>query len=304
MRFLQQILTSKHHQNTRDLIALGLESRQLLKALLVENEIQFDYAKTGIANIYKTQSAYRAGLKNNAEFDQYGWNRHAIGLDELHQLDQNLVLDDVVGAIYSADDGCGNLYLFCQALAQLMQAHGVSFHFQQTLTTQYRKQNQWHLVFQQSHEEMPFDQVILANGATIDQFLPQSSQTYPVKGYSVSLDLSALPALDRPKICLLDEACKIATAPLGQQFRVAGMVEWVGFDDRPVPAKINQLQSWVQKNYPQLDPLECDCWACLRPMRPNMQPKVGLAQPNLWLHAGGGHLGWTNALLCLINSVR
>ena len=109
---------------------------------------------------------------------------------------------------------------------------------------------------------------------------------YPVKGYSITVELDDQASQEAaPTVSLLDDATKIVTSRLGDdRFRVAGTAEFSGYnrdirDDRIRPGVCTR----------RVVP-----WAGLRPMLPNMMPRVGPGRlPTVFYNTGHGHLGWT-----------
>lgn len=58
--------------------------------------------------------------------------------------------------------------------------------------------------------------------------------------------------------------------------------------------RIRPLVDWTRRMFPSLDTSEIVPWAGLRPMMPDMMPRVGAgARPGVFYNTGHGHLGWT-----------
>ena len=119
---------------------------------------------------------------------------------------------------------------------------------------------------------------------------------YPVKGYSITVNL-----LDEnsqraaPNVSLLDDATKLVTSRLGvDRFRVAGTAEFNGFNRDIRADRIRPLIDWVNQCFPGVNTRQVVPWAGLRPMMPNMLPRVGAGRrANVFYNTGHGHLGWT-----------
>ena len=121
---------------------------------------------------------------------------------------------------------------------------------------------------------------------------------YPVKGYSITVDLDdAAAARPRPWVSLLDDKRQDRHQPLGR---------------RPLPGRRHGRVQRREPRHPRrphpaagrLDPSSCFPtrrapasvvpWAGLRPMTPNMMPRVGAGRrPGVFYNTGHGHLGWT-----------
>jgi D-amino-acid dehydrogenase len=80
------------------------------------------------------------------------------------------------------------------------------------------------------------------------------------------------------------------------RFRVAGTAEFNGFNRDIRADRVKPLIDWVQQCFPGIDTRSVVPWAGLRPMMPDMLPRVGRGKaPNVFYNSGHGHLGWTLA---------
>ena len=118
---------------------------------------------------------------------------------------------------------------------------------------------------------------------------------YPVKGYSITIDLDDRGREAAPKVSLLDDQAKIVTARLGDRFRVAGTAELAGENYDITRSRIKPLLEWVHDNFPDINTSQYSSWTCLRPMTPDMMPIVRQSsrEPKIFYHTGHGHLGWS-----------
>jgi D-amino-acid dehydrogenase len=117
-----------------------------------------------------------------------------------------------------------------------------------------------------------------------------------VKGYSITVNLDdAVSQASAPQVSLLDDATKLVTSRLGlDRFRVAGTAEFNGFNKDIRADRIQPLVDWVAQCFPGVSTRQFTPWAGLRPMMPNMLPKVGQGKSsNVFYNTGHGHLGWT-----------
>ena len=94
---------------------------------------------------------------------------------------------------------------------------------------------------------------------------------------------------------LLDDAAKIVTSRLGaDRFRVAGTAEFNGFDRDIRADRIRPLVDWTRRFFPGVATERIEPWAGLRPMMPDMLPRVAAGRrPRVFYNTGHGHLGWT-----------
>ena len=58
--------------------------------------------------------------------------------------------------------------------------------------------------------------------------------------------------------------------------------------------RIAPLVHWTRRYFPKVSTEQVVPWAGLRPMTPNMMPKVGPGRrKGIFYNTGHGHLGWT-----------
>jgi len=117
-----------------------------------------------------------------------------------------------------------------------------------------------------------------------------------VKGYSITVNLpDAVSQAAAPMVSLLDDKAKIVTSRLGRdRFRIAGTAEFNG-ENRDIRAdRVRPLVAWCETHFPDVSTENVIPWAGLRPMMPNMMPRVGAGRhERVFYNTGHGHLGWT-----------
>jgi D-amino-acid dehydrogenase len=121
---------------------------------------------------------------------------------------------------------------------------------------------------------------------------------YPVKGYSITVQLDDDESrAATPWVSLLDDKAKIVTSRLGQnRFRIAGTAEFNGYNKDIRDDRIAPLTKWVENLFPDVSTEHAIPWAGLRPMMPNMMPRVGPGKASgVFYNTGHGHLGFTLA---------
>lgn len=78
------------------------------------------------------------------------------------------------------------------------------------------------------------------------------------------------------------------------RLRVAGTAEFNGLNRDIRDDRIKPLVDWTRMHLPEVDTKCVVPWAGLRPMTPNMMPRVGKGQAQgVFYNTGHGHLGWT-----------
>ena len=153
--------------------------------------------------------------------------------------------------------------------------------------------------FDGSRVSLTFDGIVICagvHGRGLAAQLGDRLNIYPVKGYSITVGLhDAASQAAAPQVSLLDDETKLVTSRLGaDRFRVAGTAEFNGIDLNIRADRIKPLVNWVNECFPGVDTRRVEPWAGLRPMMPNMLPRVGAGKKaNVFYNTGHGHLGWT-----------
>jgi D-amino-acid dehydrogenase len=144
-----------------------------------------------------------------------------------------------------------------------------------------------------------FDALVVCAGVQSRSFATQLGDRvniYPVKGYSITVNLlDPQSQASAPTVSLLDDETKLVTSRLGaDRFRVAGTAEFNGYNKDIRADRIRPLVDWVNQCFPGINTRQVVPWAGLRPMMPNMMPRVGRGNAaNVYYNTGHGHLGWT-----------
>ena len=148
-------------------------------------------------------------------------------------------------------------------------------------------------------EASQFDKIVICSGILsrdLASSLGDRINVYPVKGYSITVSLPE-PEDQKaaPWVSLLDDKAKIVTSRLGlTRFRVAGTAEFNGVNRDIRAERIEPLVSWCRMHFPGMSTRQAVPWAGLRPMMPDMMPRVMQGRnPRVFYNTGHGHLGWT-----------
>ena len=231
---------------------------------------------------------------------------NALGSD-LRALDQRACLDvepalepaaeKIVGAIYSPEDESGDAYAFTVKLAEEAARLGARFKFDRTIEALAPKGERIERVIT-DRESFSADAIVLSLGSysplllrTLGIRLP----IYPAKGYSVTLPIRD--GNRAPSRSITDEDKKLVFGRLGDRLRVAGRVEFKGYDPKIEPARCQALAEDLESFFPgAADQGKPDYWAGLRPLTPDTLPVIGPSRfSNLFLNTGHGTYGWTLA---------
>ena len=286
-KFLWHTLNGVYARNTADTIRLGIESRELLRQIAKDENLKFDQSDCGILHFYKDESYFNDAMSVKELYNAHGCEWDIVNPSLIEKLEPTLKNAEILGGTWTPSDWTGDIHKFCRELAKVMEK-------------KYKVKFQYGFDIRHIEEVSYFDKVVIANGVdcyhlakTVGDTLP----VYPVKGYSITINLDKESAKFAPTVSLLDDQAKIVTARLGNRFRVAGTAELAGENWDIRKDRIEPLLRWVNVNFPQIDTSNYVSWACLRPMTPNMMPivKQSKKNPKVFYHVGHGHLGWTLA---------
>ena len=286
-KFLLNTIAHKHARNTAETIQMGMKSRDLYKELIAEEGLEFDQSFKGILHFYKDRSYFDNAwsVKELYEANRCQWQM--VGPQEINEIEPALRNDGdtFLGGAWTEDDWVGDIHKFCTELATVLKnKYGVLFTFEGKV------HNIKNLDF--------YDAIVVSSGVgstALAKTVGDTLDVYPVKGYSITINLDDESFKHVPTTSLLDDQAKIVTSTLGRRFRVAGTAELTGENYDIRRDRIEPLLNWVHKNFPKINTHDYSSWACLRPMTPDMMPivKQSANNPKVFYHTGHGHLGWT-----------
>lgn len=287
-KFLWYTLVQDYGRNTADTIRLGLKSRTLYKEIIKEESLEFDQRFCGILHFYKNEEYLRNAVSVKELYNANGCEWDILSPMQTLSLDPALKnVEGVLGGAWTPSDWTGDIHKFCVELKRVLEnKYNVKFVFDFKIDTSYT-----------DYLLNSYDSIVVSAGVgsvEISKMFGDSLPIYPVKGYSVTINVKDDDMIHVPKVSLLDDQAKIVTSTLGNRFRVAGTAELAGENYDIRRDRIEPLLRWVQENFPNLDASNYSSWACLRPMTPNMMPIVEKSKnPKVFYHTGHGHLGWT-----------
>jgi D-amino-acid dehydrogenase len=303
LAFLRACNAQTSRRSTASLLALAALSRSSFEQMMAIENLQCDYSSTGKLVLYPDAASFAAAQQQMALQSTLGSQQYALSAKEAVHVEPSLAdyAAHFAGAIHTPSECAVDGLLLCQGLERVLRARGVQFvlnaqikNLEQrsglitaVLTTQGAIQAQYFV--------MALGNDSVALGRSVGVYLP----VYPIKGYSITLDVAQAPAHAAPIINVTDIARKVVYARIGQRLRVAGLAQLVGNDRSVQPEAITSLERSTHALFPQLAscPVQLP-WAGLRPATPTGLPIVGVAQRgpgNLIMNTGHGALGLTLA---------
>ena len=298
--FLKNI--SSYQQNTIETAKMALAARKYLLSMAEAEEIEFDLVERGILHIYSDRKSFEHASDVTKMLNKAGLERTAVTREEMRSLEPALC-GEFYGGHYTPSDFTGDIHKFTRGLAEACERKGATFLFQSEVdaVTPMGTKVQICIRSKGADKAAPilFDKAVVCAGTGSKKMAATAGEKvniYPVKGYSITVNLNSEASRQgAPWVSLLDDDAKIVTSRLGEnRFRVAGTAEFNGYNRDVRSDRINPLIGWVERHFPGVDTDDVISWSGLRPMMPNMMPRVGKGkQPGIYYNTGHGHLGWT-----------
>lgn len=292
----------RYEQNTIETARLAIAAREHLFAWAEKEQIDFDHESRGILHVYANKKGFDHATRVNNLLSRGGLKREAVTAAEMRQIDSALV-GDFYGGYYTKSDSTGDIHKYTRGLANACSRLGGHMVFDASVNTLEHTGSGVNVSYvqgdSQSSEQTHFDGVVVCAGIESRRFAAQLGDRvniYPVKGYSITVELNDQSSqAAAPWVSLLDDDAKIVTSRLGvDRLRIAGTAEFNGVNYDIRDDRIRPLTEWCRSLFPEVNTDQVIPWAGLRPMMPNMMPRVGLgARPGVFYNTGHGHLGWT-----------
>jgi len=289
-----------YEANTTETARMAIAAREVLLEKAERYGIDFNCVQRGIVHFYKTREEFDHAGEVTRMLAAGGLERRAVTPEEIRQLAPTLK-GDFVGGYYTESDFTGDIHRYTRGLADGCQAQGADMRFETDIHQVSRHDRGVDIHWQHGDEQQTesFDAVVVCAGVDsrrIARQLGDRVNVYPVKGYSITVSLDDEESRQAaPWISLLDDDAKVVTSRLGEdRFRIAGTAEFNGFNLDIRSDRVEPLVRWCESHFPGVRTDRVIPWAGLRPMMPDMMPRVGPGkQFNVFYNTGHGHLGWT-----------
>ncbi|KAB0677981.1 D-amino acid dehydrogenase [Aureimonas leprariae] len=288
-----------YRENTVATARLAIAAREHLVAMAAAEGVDFDLVKRGILHVYESRSEFEHGEKVNALLREGGLDRRAVTPEEIHVIEP-AIQGRFHGGFFTESDFTGDIHKYSRGLGDACARRGVVFRYDAEIrrldaakgvNVEWRGGGESHM--------QRFDAVVVCAGTQSRRFAAQLGDrvnVYPVKGYSVTVNLDdEASRAAAPWVSILDDKAKIVTSRLGDdRLRIAGTAEFAGENRDIRMARIRPLVDWCRHRFPGTSTASVVPWAGLRPMMPNMMPRVGAGKRSgVFYNTGHGHLGWT-----------
>jgi D-amino-acid dehydrogenase len=298
--FLKACTAPRMRRSTAELQPLAYLSRAGLRALVAEEEIDFDYHQRGKLVIHGDARALDAA-KALAEFQaRLGAEQSMLDAEACLALEPSLraIRRRIRGGVYTPSDDAGDCQKFCAGLDRLLAArYGVERRYHHEIGKLRREGRRIRSALSDKGE-IEAEQFVLAAGLAsrrLARSLGFDLPLYPLKGYSLTIPVTGDEA--SPRLSVTDSARRVVYARLGGSLRAAAMVDVGARHGAVEPRRIAALKRQVAESFPGLSGLDrAQAWAGQRPATAQGKPILGPSPfENLWLNLGHGALGFTLA---------
>ena len=295
IQFLMACNRKDNIVNGNHILRLSLFSQQIMSQWRDQLD-DFCWNKSGKMIIHRQEKPFhKASLGIDPAVQK------ALSRDETIALEPALqgIASQLTGSIYTPDDETADCYKFCLALyKKLQQSPDFTCLFSQKVERLLIASDRITAIeTSQKHIEADDFVVAAGNGSTeLFDKVGISVPLYPLKGYSLTLPFPTQKNIV-PEMSVTDYGHKIVYAKLGDQLRIAAMVD-IGYEHVYIrEERMAALKDTVRKTFPELEGLDtAQQWSGLRPSTPKGPPLLGRTKyKNLWSNIGQGSLGFTLA---------
>lgn len=297
LRFLRNCTDGRARINLEKALRVATYSRDCLRALRCELDLDYDHSERGILHICRDAYEMNAVDRATAQMRDLGLNRKTVSPDECYEIEPALRQSNapIVGGSFTPDDESGDARKFTERLTEHCIAQGATFRF----NTQIRRliHDEGRITSVQTDQgNITADAFLVCLGSYSPLLLKPlglNAPIYPCKGYSISIDTTGYHGA--PQTALIDDSVKMVYSRLGKQLRVAGTAELDGYNLRMSPKRNQLIVDKALELFPNCgDPSTISFWSGLRPVTPDSAPILGGTKyDNLYLNTGHGTLGWT-----------
>ncbi|MBC3373491.1 D-amino acid dehydrogenase [Pseudomonas sp. SWRI92] len=292
--FIGACRTSVNRRNGAHLLRLALLSQATLQAWRGDDRLDgFAWRRNGKLVTFRNAGHFERARQRLTDHV----HQQVLGAVECASLEPALGDVPFVGGIYTPDEEVADCHGFCQQLAARLRASGrCEFLLGRPVTALLHANGTVHAI-DLGEQRLDVEHVVIAAGhRSAALALPGVRlPLYPLKGYSLTVPIEARHRA--PELSITDYDRKVVYARIGEQLRVAAMVDIVGFDPAPDPKRLALIRRQAIETFPLAgDYQRAVEWTGMRPATPSGVPLIGATgYRNLWLNLGHGALGFTLA---------
>lgn len=298
--FLRQCSGHQNRQNTLAILQLALRSASLMTELRTQTGLKFSFREAGKLVLLAGKAALTEAAQVCTLKRQYGCDARVVTFAQAAEIEPalNHLENEYAGAVYSKSDQVGDSLEFTTGLSQWLTLNReTDFRLNTTVQKIVTRGNKLAAV-ETDQGTIQADAVVVCMGAWSSKLLdPLGIKTniYPMRGYSLTLPASET----SNSVSITDPGCKIVFSRLGDEIRIAGFADFVGFRTGMDGVRAQKLYKTARTIAPSIanyDVSSTGEWGGFRPMTPDSRPLTGPSSvEGVHLNTGHGMLGWTLA---------
>jgi D-amino-acid dehydrogenase len=301
--FVKFMLTMARHCTARD-YRFGLDTH--LRLATDANDLFDEYAKDGIdfemhdAGVllaFETRERYEEHCASLEIFERFGMTATRLTGDDV-QTTEPALSDRIKHGLFFAADRQIEPDSLTRGLVK--RCHELGVHIRENTSIQHfqRRGGTVTGVVTEGGELIVGDALVLAAGVWSGPLSKQLGAPMPIRpGKGYSIDYRPAPIQLRTSLTLED--ARVAVTPLNGMIRLAGTMEFGGFDESVNLKRVAAIRRAAEENFIGWDnPRGAAApWAGLRPMTPDGLPIIGKCGnlDNAYIASGHGMLGLTLA---------
>ncbi|MCB1778066.1 MAG: D-amino acid dehydrogenase [Candidatus Competibacteraceae bacterium] len=298
IRFLKECNAERYAENTTHVLRLALHSRETLDALREEMQLDFAYRNSGKLHLYATDAGLKKATRTVILKNRYGCAQQVLDPEQCLECEPALgaIRNRIAGGIFSPLDASGDAYRFSLGLMESCRKARVQFDFN-TQILKLLKDGSRISGVQTNYGVISADAYVVCLGAQsplVTKDLGISLPIFPGKGYSITFPAGP----HCPLVNITDTSYRLVYSRLGSHLRVAGVMEFVGYNLAVKEKRLQRMIKRARTSFPQGGDYAkpSNPWVGLRPLTPDSAPIIsGSPYDNLYFNTGHGMLGWTLA---------
>jgi D-amino-acid dehydrogenase len=298
-RFLLACNTARVQASTRELLTLARLSRDTLDGWMQQNSWDCEYAMPGKLVLYGDAASLSDARRQVAFQKALGSRQDVVPAARCAEIEPALAAyaPTMAGGVWTADESVIDPLLLTRSMTNKLQADGHAVSFNRPVLSLIVQGGRVCGVRTAAGDALA-DAVVVCAGVDVNRLIAGLSPrlpVYPIKGYSVTLDM--LDAAAAPSVSITDARRKLVFARLGNRVRVAGRAELVGYGTTISDRAVDELLHGMRTVFPAARwAPDIQPWAGLRPATPTGVPIYGATKTaGLFINAGHGALGLTLA---------
>jgi D-amino-acid dehydrogenase len=300
LRFLAQCTRNRAAANLLANLKLASRSAQLLREIRSLLPSGFHYREAGKLVLLRTRRDLDNARQASDIKSELGIQATVITIADAADIEPAVahMNEPYAGAVYSPGDDVGDAHEFTVLLAKrLEQTARAHFRFDTEVQGFIQERGSVRGI-RTSNGDLEAEATVVCLGAWSRALLRDvgvAAPITPARGYSVTLP----PGSRTPSVSVTDFGHRFVISRLGENVRIAGFADFVGFATDKDNVRTGQLLRVAREAAPEAANYDCpetNPWAGNRPLTPNGRPLVGLTRlEGLLLNTGHGSLGWTLA---------